>query len=275
MTDGNLRLAVLIDGDNAPRDCLKSILEEIAIYGTPTIKRIYGDWASQNIIGWKTELLENAVTPKQQFAYTAGKNSTDSAMIIDAMDILYAGKTDGFVLVSSDSDFTPLAIRLRESGMYVIGIGEAKTPNAFVQACDKFIRIEVLRDRVKKSTKENTSAVRKNDFKNDKIKKDTDTTNNKTAPKPKAKQESKSPIPEDVIELIVDSIEDLAEDDGYTNLSALGNLLIKKKPDFDSRTYGFGKLSTMLKSLPCFEFEMRSTAADPNAKQIYVTNIEG
>ncbi len=274
MTDGNLRLAVLIDGDNAPRDCLKSILEEIAIYGTPTIKRIYGDWASQNIIGWKTELLENAVTPKQQFAYTAGKNSTDSAMIIDAMDILYAGKTDGFVLVSSDSDFTPLAIRLRESGMYVIGIGEAKTPNAFVQACDKFIRIEVLRDRVKKSTKENTSAVRKNDFKNDKIKKDTDTTNNKTAAKPRTKQESKSPIPEDVIELIVDSIEDLAEDDGYTNLSALGNLLIKKKPDFDSRTYGFGKLSTMLKSLPCFEFEMRSTAADPNAKQIYVTNSE-
>lgn len=274
MTDGNLRLAVLIDGDNAPRDCLKSILEEIAIYGTPTIKRIYGDWASQNIIGWKTELLENAVTPKQQFAYTAGKNSTDSAMIIDAMDILYAGKTDGFVLVSSDSDFTPLAIRLRESGMYVIGIGEAKTPNAFVQACDKFIRIEVLRDRVKKSAKENTSAARKNDFKNDKIKKDTDTTNNKTATKPRTKQESKSPIPEDVIELIVDSIEDLAEDDGYTNLSALGNLLIKKKPDFDSRTYGFGKLSTMLKSLPCFEFEMRSTAADPNAKQIYVTNSE-
>ena len=274
MTDGNLRLAVLIDGDNAPRDCLKSILEEIAIYGTPTIKRIYGDWASQNIIGWKTELLENAVTPKQQFAYTAGKNSTDSAMIIDAMDILYAGKTDGFVLVSSDSDFTPLAIRLRESGMYVIGIGEAKTPNAFVQACDKFIRIEVLRDRVKKSLKENTSAARKNDFKNDKIKKDADTTNNKTAAKPRIKQESKSPIPEDVIELIVDSIEDLAEDDGYTNLSALGNLLIKKKPDFDSRTYGFGKLSTMLKSLPCFEFEMRSTAADPNAKQIYVTNSE-
>lgn len=274
MTDGNLRLAVLIDGDNAPRDCLKSILEEIAIYGTPTIKRIYGDWASQNIIGWKTELLENAVTPKQQFAYTTGKNSTDSAMIIDAMDILYAGRTDGFVLVSSDSDFTPLAIRLRESGMYVIGIGEAKTPNAFVQACDKFIRIEVLRDRVKKSISEKNSAAKKNGLKNDRNKKDTEASNNRSAAKPRAKQESKSPIPEDVIELIVDSIEDLAEDDGYTNLSTLGNLLIKKKPDFDSRTYGFGKLSTMLKSLPCFEFEMRSTAADPNAKQIYVTNIE-
>lgn len=274
MTDGNLRLAVLIDGDNAPRDCLKSILEEIAIYGTPTIKRIYGDWASQNIIGWKTELLENAVTPKQQFAYTTGKNSTDSAMIIDAMDILYAGKTDGFVLVSSDSDFTPLAIRLRESGMYVIGIGEAKTPNAFVQACDKFIRIEVLRDRVKKTLKEKAAVEKRNSSKSDKTKKDIESTNGKTTSRPRTKQESKSPIPEDVIELIVDSIEDLAEDDGYTNLSSLGNLLIKKKPDFDSRTYGYGKLSTMLKSLPCFEFEMRSTAADPNAKQIYVTNSE-
>ena len=153
MTIENLRLAVLIDGDNAPRDCLKSIMEEIAIYGTPMIKRIYGDWASHGLASWKDSLLENAVTPKQQFAYTTGKNATDSAMIIDAMDILYTGKTDGFVLVSSDSDFTPLAIRLRESGMYVIGIGEEKTPKAFVQACDKFIRIEVIRDRYKKPEK--------------------------------------------------------------------------------------------------------------------------
>lgn len=149
----NLRLAVLIDGDNAPRDCLKGIMEEIAIYGTPMIKRIYGDWASHGLTSWKNTLLENAVTPKQQFAYTTGKNATDSAMIIDAMDILYTGKTDGFVLVSSDSDFTPLAIRLRESGMYVIGMGEEKTPKAFVQACDKFIRIEIIRDKYKKTAK--------------------------------------------------------------------------------------------------------------------------
>ena len=149
----NLRLAVLIDGDNAPRDCLKSIMEEIAIYGTPMIKRIYGDWASHGLSTWKNTLLENAVTPKQQFAYTTGKNATDSAMIIDAMDILYTGKADGYVLVSSDSDFTPLAIRLRESGMYVIGIGEEKTPKAFVQACDKFIRVEVIRDKYKKTAK--------------------------------------------------------------------------------------------------------------------------
>ena len=149
----NMRLAVLIDGDNAPRDCLKGIMEEIAIYGTPMIKRIYGDWASHGLTSWKNTLLENAVTPKQQFAYTTGKNATDSAMIIDAMDILYTGKTDGYVLVSSDSDFTPLAIRLRESGMYVIGIGEEKTPKAFVQACDKFIRVEVIRDKYKKPAK--------------------------------------------------------------------------------------------------------------------------
>ena len=152
LTDqNNLRLAVLIDADNVPRDSLKYAMDEIAIYGTPTIKRIYGDCTSPNIGGWKQSLLENAVTPIQQYGYTTGKNSTDSAMIIDAMDILYAGQCDGFVLVSSDSDFTRLAIRLREAGMYVIGMGEKKTPNPFIVACDKFIYIEVLRERMKKA----------------------------------------------------------------------------------------------------------------------------
>ena len=148
-THTNLRLAVLIDADNVPRDSLKSAMEEIAIYGTPTIKRIYGDWTSPNVGGWKQSLLENAVTPIQQYGYTTGMNSTDSAMIIDAMDVLYSGRVDGFVLVSSDSDFTRLAIRLREAGMYVIGMGEKKTPMPFIVACDKFIYIEVLREREK------------------------------------------------------------------------------------------------------------------------------
>ena len=130
----DLRLAVLIDADNIPRDCIKAVMEEIAIYGTPTIKRIYGDWTSPNIGGWKMALLENAITPIQQYGYTTGKNSTDSAMIIDAMDILYTGNTDGFCIVSSDSDFTRLAIRLREAGMKVIGIGEKKTPGPFLVA---------------------------------------------------------------------------------------------------------------------------------------------
>ncbi len=266
----NLRLAVLIDGDNAPRDSLKAIMEEIAIYGTPMIKRIYGDWASQNIVGWKTELLENAVTPKQQFAYTTGKNATDSAMIIDAMDILYQGRTDGFVLVSSDSDFTPLAIRLRESGMYVIGIGELKTPKAFVQACDKFIRIEVIRDKYKKPASE-ASPDRPAAKKTAAAPKSGKAAPAKTAPTKKA-EEKKSNVPQDVVELIADSISDLADDEGFIDLSNLGNLIIKKQPDFDPRTYGFGKLSTMIKSLPRFEVEVRPTS-DPHVKPIYIRDI--
>ena len=269
---------MLIDGDNAPRDCLKGIMEEIAIYGTPMIKRIYGDWASHGLSSWKTTLLENAVTPKQQFAYTTGKNATDSAMIIDAMDILYTGKTDGFVLVSSDSDFTPLAIRLRESGMYVIGIGEEKTPKAFVQACDKFIRVEVIRDKYKKPAK--STAAKK-----------TATTAKKTAAKPSDKPEkapaaksaaakkaapaaeTKPPVPDDIINLIADSVADLADDDGWIDMSNLGNLIIKKQPDFDPRTYGFGKLSNMLKNLDRFELQVRETA-DPNVRPMYVRDVE-
>ena len=279
MSIENLRLAVLIDGDNAPRDCLKSIMEEIAIYGTPMIKRIYGDWASHGLASWKDSLLENAVTPRQQFAYTTGKNATDSAMIIDAMDILYTGKTDGYVLVSSDSDFTPLAIRLRESGMYVIGIGEEKTPKAFVQACDKFIRIEVIRDRYKKTEKaakapakaasKKTAAQSKAEKAAEKAPAASKAASKKTA----AAEEKKPAVPESVIDLIADSVADLADDDGYIDLSNLGNLIIKKQPDFDPRTYGFGKLSNMLKNLPRFEVQVRETS-DPNVKPIYIRDQE-
>lgn len=270
----NMRLAVLIDGDNAPRDCLKSIMEEIAIYGTPMIKRIYGDWASQGLTSWKNSLLESAVTPKQQFAYTTGKNATDSAMIIDAMDILYTGKTDGYVLVSSDSDFTPLAIRLRESGMYVIGIGEEKTPKAFVQACDKFIRVEVIRDKYKKTTKAAAKpAAKKTASKTAKTAEKPDKAPAKTTAKKSAAEGKKPPVPDDIINLIADSVADLADDDGYIDLSNLGNLIIKKQPDFDPRTYGFGKLSTMLKNLPRFEVQVRETS-DPNVKPIYIRDQE-
>lgn len=279
MTIENLRLAVLIDGDNAPRDCLKSIMEEIAIYGTPMIKRIYGDWASHGLASWKDSLLENAVTPKQQFAYTTGKNATDSAMIIDAMDILYTGKTDGFVLVSSDSDFTPLAIRLRESGMYVIGIGEEKTPKAFVQACDKFIRIEVIRDRYKKTEKAAKApaktAAKKTaaQSKAEKTAEKAPASTVKASTKRAAAEEKKPAVPDGVIDLIADSVADLADDDGYIDLSNLGNLIIKKQPDFDPRTYGFGKLSTMLKNLPRFEVQVRTTS-DPNVRPIYIRDLE-
>ncbi|WP_300297486.1 NYN domain-containing protein, partial [uncultured Intestinimonas sp.] len=143
--DQSLRLAVLIDADNASRTAMRDIMAEITVYGTPTIKRIYGDWTTPNMATWKPILLENAITPIQQYSYTTGKNATDSAMIIDAMDILYTGECDGFVLVSSDSDFTRLATRLREAGKKVIGVGEKKTPNPFIVACDKFIYIEVIR----------------------------------------------------------------------------------------------------------------------------------
>src|SRR6478752_9076951 len=143
-TTKDIRIAVLIDADNVPSANIKAMLAEIAKYGTPTFKRIYGDWTKPNLAGWKNVLLENAITPIQQYGYTTGKNSTDSAMIIDAMDILYSEKVDAFSIVSSDSDFTKLATRLREAGMTVIGLGERKTPNPFIVACDKFIYLEIL-----------------------------------------------------------------------------------------------------------------------------------
>lgn len=260
----NLRLAVLIDADNVPRDALKSSMEEIAIYGTPTIKRIYGDWTSPNIGGWKQALLENAVTPVQQYGYTTGKNSTDSAMIIDAMDILYAGNVDGFVLVSSDSDFTRLAIRLREAGMYVIGMGEKKTPGPFIVACDKFIYIEVLREREKKAAEAAANKKKKADNQKKSAEKSSRTGTEKSGDKK---------VPEAVVELIAGSVADLADDDGFIDLSNLGNLIIKKQPDFDPRNYGFGKLSTMLKNLSRFEVDVRSTA-DPHVRPIYIRDKE-
>ena len=266
----NLRLAVLIDADNAPRDCLKSVMEEIAIYGTPTIKRIYGDWTSPHVGGWKTTLLETAVTPVQQYSYTTGKNSTDCAMIIDAMDILYGGNTDGFVLISSDSDFTRLAIRLREAGMYVIGIGERKTPNPFIIACDKFIYIEVIRERAGTAEEAPASPSHRRRRKSDAKKKTAEKPAEKVAGKP---VENKSRVPDSVVELIAASVADMADEDGYADLSNLGNLIIKKQPDFDPRNFGFRKLSTMLKHLPRFEVDVRTTP-DPHSKPIYIRDLE-
>lgn len=265
----NLRYAVLIDADNAPRDCLKSVLEEIAIYGTPTIKRIYGDWTNPNVSGWKGSLLQNAVTPIQQYGYTTGKNSTDSAMIIDAMDILYSGQTEGFVIVSSDSDFTRLCIRLREAGMHVIGMGETKTPKPFIAACDKFIYIEVIRDKYNKACKIETQKLNQ---------KNQSTQQNKPVNKQQQKNKDRQVekgkhVPDEIVELIADSIADLADDDGFTALSNLGNLMIKKQPDFDSRNFGFGKLSTMLKALTRFEIESRGNA-DTNIKPMFVRDKE-
>ena len=191
-------------------------------------------------------------------------------MIIDAMDILYGGNTDGFVLISSDSDFTRLAIRLREAGMYVIGIGERKTPNPFIIACDKFIYIEVIRERAGTAEQTGKSSHRRHRKKPDTQKKQLEKQTEKITVKP---VENKSHVPDSVIDLIAGSIADLTDEDGYTDLSNLGNLIIKKQPDFDPRNFGFRKLSTMLKHLPRFEVDVRTTS-DPHSKPIYIRDLE-
>ena len=242
----NINLAVLIDGDNIPSAHVKEMMEELAKYGNPTIKRIYGDWTKPNLSKWKNVLLENAITPIQQYGYTTGKNATDSAMIIDAMDILYSGKVNGFCIVSSDSDFTRLATRLREAGMQVIGIGEKKTPNPFIVACDKFIYIEILKTNSKEKESEEEKEPDKETF--EKI----------------AAQE---------IKLIETTITDLSDDDGWAFLGDVGSLLQKKQPNFDPRNYGFQKLTPLIKSIGKFEIEQRESQKG-RSKLIFVKNKE-
>ena len=242
----NINLAVLIDGDNIPSAYIKEMMEEITKYGNPTIKRIYGDWTKPHLSKWKNLLLENAITPIQQYGYTTGKNATDSAMIIDAMDILYSEKVSGFCLVSSDSDFTKLATRLREAGMLVIGIGEKKTPNPFIVACDRFIYIEILKSQSEKSETETEKEKGKSSV--DKITKED-------------------------IKLIATTISDVSEDDGWAFLGDVGSLLQKKRPNFDSRNYGFLKLTPLIKSTGEFEIEQRENPKSKH-KLIYVKNKE-
>ncbi len=243
-----IKLAVLIDGDNIASDYVKEMMEEIAKYGNPTIKRIFGDWTKPTLAKWKKVLLKNAIIPIQQYAYTSGKNATDSAMIIDAMDILYSGQVNGFCLVSSDSDFTRLATRLREAGMKVFGIGEKKTPSPFIVACDKFIYIEILKNRSKRSE----SSINKN--------------------KPSRKSAVEEITPE-IIQLISSTISDLADDDGWAFLGDVGSLLQKKQPNFDSRNYGFEKLTPLIASIGKFDIETRESQKG-RFKLIYVRNKE-
>ncbi|WP_299064724.1 NYN domain-containing protein [uncultured Polaribacter sp.] len=240
----DIKLAVLIDGDNIPSAYVKEMMEEIAKYGNPTIKRIYGDWTKPHLSKWKNMLLENAITPIQQYGYTTGKNATDSAMIIDAMDILYSEKVDGFCLVSSDSDFTRLATRLREAGMKVYGLGEKKTPNPFIVACDKFIYIEILKQENEDNEQETTTT------------------------KPAIKNKYDTITPKE-IKFIANTIDDVADDDGWAFLGDVGGLLQKKQPNFDSRNYGFQKLTPLIQSIPNFEVERRDTA-NGRLKLIYV-----
>ncbi len=247
--DKDIKLAVLIDGDNIPATYVKEMMEEIAKYGNPTIKRIYGDWTKPFLTKWKNVLLENAITPIQQYGYTAGKNATDSAMIIDAMDILYSEQVNGFCLVSSDSDFTRLATRLREAGMTVIGLGEKKTPEPFIVACDRFIYIEILK------------------------KKEEETESSSSRPKTKSKSQYDKITPK-VVKLISTTIDDLADDDGWAFMGDVGSLLQKKQPNFDSRNYGFAKLTPLINSIGKFEIDQRDSYSG-KFKLIYVRNKKG
>lgn len=248
-TSKELRLAVLIDADNVPSAPIKAMLEEIAKYGMPTFKRIYGDWTRPHLSGWKTVLLENAITPVQQYSYTVGKNSSDSALIIDAMDILYTGRVDGFCIVSSDSDFTRLATRLREAGMTVIGIGEKKTPAPFIASCNKFIYIEILQRVERVAAPAKTARTR-------------GPVNRRGAamPAPAPVIAPVAQVDQKLVNLVRDNINDLTEDDEWVSLGALGNHILKKQPEFDPRNFGHKKLIDLIKSVPDVEVDERPSA---------------
>ncbi len=247
-------LAVLIDADNAPAAIVEGLFEEIAKYGVASVKRIYGDWTLPNLGGWKKVLLDHSIQPMQQFAYTKGKNATDSSLIIDAMDLLYTRRFDGFCLVSSDSDFTRLAARLREEGLEVIGFGEQKTPKPFVSACDKFIYTELLRNDAEPTDSESLSNGASS-----------------ATPAPTATAESKPtapPAPAKVkpqkvpVDFIAKVIDDNSDEDGWCFLGLLGSNISKLRSDFDSRMYGFKKLSDLIKAQSSrFELQMLGTTA--------------
>lgn len=233
--DRELRLAVLIDADNVPYGAIAEMMEEVGKYGMPTYKRIYGDFTSNRLQGWKEVLNEHAITPMQQYSYTQGKNATDSALIIDAMDILYTGDVDGFFIVSSDSDFTKLATRLREKGKRVYGMGEKKTPKPFITACEKFIFIEVLRQDLPKAKAGKEGAA---------------------APEQSAALTDKA-----LRKLVLSTIEDFADEQGWLPMAALGNAILKKRPEFDARNYGFKRLSDLVKALPYVDVQERQTGS--------------
>ena len=224
------RLAVLIDADNAQPVIADGLLAEVAKYGTAHVKRAYGDWTGPNLKGWKDQLLEQSIQPIQQFGYTTGKNATDSAMIIDAMDLLYTGKLDGFVIVSSDSDFTRLASRIRESGLTVYGFGQRKTPKPFVAACDKFIYTENLTGTTDEATAAKSQKVAAKQLKGD----------------------------TKLMNLLRNAVDAASDDSGWATLSGVGSIINKQRPDFDPRTYGYSKLGELFAATTLFDLEGRS-----------------
>jgi uncharacterized LabA/DUF88 family protein len=244
------KIAVLIDADNVSDKYIRYIFDEISNHGTPTYKRIYGDWTKPQLASWKAVLLNYSISPIQQYSYTTGKNSTDAALIIDAMDILYSKNVDGFCIVSSDSDFTKLAARLREAGMYVIGMGEKKTPKPFIAACEKFKYLEVLATLPTNHSDTNTNVrLEKQDV-------------------PKEGMASK----EELIKSLKIIITETSDEDGWAFLGEVGNRLNKRYPDFDTRNYGYSKLTPLISSLTQFEIQSRKTSS-PNISHTYVKNI--
>ena len=248
------RLAVLIDADNTSHELIEPLLKEIAKYGNAHVKRIYGDWTSQDLIGWKNKLNEFAIQPIQQFAYTKGKNSTDSALIIDAMDLLYTRNFDGFCIVSSDSDFTRLASRIRESGLAVYGFGRRQTPKAFIGACDKFIYTEILKELEEATVPPSKPSLAASDA--------------------IAKQKSVEPQNlannQTLIQLLKDAYEALAEEDGRVELGLFGNRLTQISPDFDPRNYGFKQLKKMMKAIELFEIRETPQEKNPDNKTTHI-----
>lgn len=274
MQEGSeLRIAVLIDADNVPYAHVKGMLEEISRYGMPTIKRIYGDWTSSNLSGWKKVLLENAIIPIQQYGYTVGKNSTDSAMIIDAMDILYTGQVNGFCLVSSDSDFTRLAMRLREAGMRVLGMGEKKTPTPFIAACDRFIYLEIL-NAEKEEQKEEQREENKNEGRSARRRSrpKAAAVDNTASESGEAERAKIGRVDASLIKLIASSVDDIADENGWAFLGDVGNLIQKKQPSFDSRNYGYRKLTQLIQATGKFEIDQRETANN-HIKHVYIRQI--
>lgn len=245
--ENDKKIAVLIDADNVSDKYIKFIFDEISNHGTPTYKRIYGDWTKPQLASWKNVLLNYSITPIQQYSYTTGKNSTDSALIIDAMDILYSKNVDGFCIVSSDSDFTKLASRLREAGMYVIGMGEKKTPTPFIAACEKFKYLEVLASMTSKPLEVNNVKEKQ--------------------------EETKDGILgiDKLIEVIKNIITEISDEDGWAFLGELGNILNKRYPDFDTRNYGYAKLTPFVSSLK--QFDIRTTkTSNPSINLKYIRN---
>jgi hypothetical protein len=245
--ENDKKIAVLIDADNVSDKYIKHIFDEISNHGIPTYKRIYGDWTKPQLASWKTVLLNYSITPIQQYSYTTGKNATDAALIIDAMDILYSHNVDGFCIVSSDSDFTKLAARLREAGMYVLGMGEKKTPTPFISACEKFKYLEVL---AATSTNLSEPLERRE--------------------KPETSKEGMANTKE-LIETIKIIITESSDEDGWAFLGEVGKRLSKRYPDFDTRNYGHQKLTPFISSLKQFHIEPRKTS-NPHIIHYYVKN---